>query len=319
MKTTNNYIDIEKFLSAIEHTKVEIIQLSKFAKLAALTSIDIKGITIQEISFDCTVEHQGKINDTHYVFKLQKVIHKGIHNGISATKNSLIIATHSENYTASSAGEYICISISIPKELILEWFGELKDGVFNFDNLNLIEDFISIMNKILMLEINNKFHEEYLYNLILYKIGKLLSRIQMFDKKTKAHKKFNNISTFIKKTQREDFSIQEIADHFNVTDRTLRNIFIKEIGLAPKEYQTAIKMNIFKKEIINNPKYSITKIMRSSGMQYQSLLSKNFKDLFGCTPKEYQNRFNSNHYCNISVFLYLFSILNSQLSSYLRF
>ena len=66
---------------------------------------------------------------------------------------------------------------------------------------------------------------------------------------------------------------------------------MKEIGLSPKQYQTAIKMNILKKEIINNPSSFISKIINSSGMQYQSLLSKNFKELFGYTPKEYQNMF----------------------------
>jgi|GEM_PF-4862987 len=288
---SKKYNNVERFIRDIKHANVNIIQLSKFAKAATLTSANIKDISIQEISFDCTVEHKGQVDEDRYLFKLQKKINKGVHNGVTTISNSLILSLPGQEYTASSVDEYTSITISIPKEIIQEWFGELQAGVFSFENTFFIERFISIINKILILKLNNEFHQEYVYNLILYKVGKLLSKIQKFDKKNKGYQKFDNISSFIKTNQEQDLSIKEIADNFNITDRTLRNIFMKEIGLSPKQYQTAIKMNILKKEIINNPRSFISKIINSSGMQYQSLLSKNFKELFGCTPKEYQNLF----------------------------
>jgi len=289
------YTHVEKFIRDIKHADVNIIQLSKFVKAATLTSVNVKDISIQEISFDCTVEHKGQVHENCYLFKLQKTINKGVHNGVTTINNSLILSLPGQEYTASSVDEYISITISIPKETIEEWFGVLQSGVFSFENNSLIEKFITRINKIMSLKLNNEFHQEYVYNLIMFKIGKLLAKIQKFDKQNKGYQRFNNISSFIKKNQEDDFSIKEIADYFNITDRTLRNIFMKEIGLSPKQYQTAIKMNILKKEIINNPSSFISNIINSSGMQYQSLLSKNFKELFGYTPKEYQNMFNNDN------------------------
>ena len=89
---------------------------------------------------------------------------------------------------------------------------------------------------------------------------------------------------------KSDLTIVEIAEKFDITDRTLRNIFVNQVGMSPKQYKHSISMNKFKDKLLKSKEDSVTDIFIRCGMRDHSLASKYFKDFFKLTPTEYRNK-----------------------------
>ncbi len=96
----------------------------------------------------------------------------------------------------------------------------------------------------------------------------------------------------MKKNYKENLSIKEIAFKFDVSERTLRNIFIRQVGISPKKYYKSLQLNKLRKELISNPNSKITDAILNSGMSYHSLAAKEFKEFFGVLPKDLKKRIN---------------------------
>jgi len=92
----------------------------------------------------------------------------------------------------------------------------------------------------------------------------------------------------MKKEYKNNLLIEEIAEYFKITDRTLRNIFYRKIGISPKQYQKVLQMNYLKQAIIQNPHSSLSKLMLNQGMSSQSFITKEFKSYFNITPSEFR-------------------------------
>ena len=103
---------------------------------------------------------------------------------------------------------------------------------------------------------------------------------------------FANIVKFIELNYKENLTIEEIAFHFNISARTMRNIFFDVIGYSPKKYLIAYKLNMFKNAIKNNNKnLNISNLMINHNLHFQSQVNKDFKDFFNNTPFKYKKSY----------------------------
>jgi len=91
----------------------------------------------------------------------------------------------------------------------------------------------------------------------------------------------------------EEFSLQQVADHVEMSANYLGTLFKKETGMTLVEY--LIQYRIDKaKELLLNTHLKSYEIAERVGFTDQSYFSRTFKKIVGCTSKEFRTRWVSN-------------------------
>lgn len=88
----------------------------------------------------------------------------------------------------------------------------------------------------------------------------------------------------------EQFSIEDLAQQFNVTLRTLIRHFNSALNLPPNRYLQAIRIEAAQKRL-EETEHSIDVIMQAVGYQDPSSFRRLFRKKTGLTPLEYRRRF----------------------------
>jgi len=84
-------------------------------------------------------------------------------------------------------------------------------------------------------------------------------------------------------------SVQYIAEQCAVSERYLRTVFLENIGINLKDYQTRLRIGKAK-EMLSNPLVSIAEIGYEVGYSSPQYFNRIFKKQTGFTPVEYRNR-----------------------------
>lgn len=87
----------------------------------------------------------------------------------------------------------------------------------------------------------------------------------------------------------ESMKIQELADYVNVNRGYLYSLFIKEMGISPKEYLTTFRMNQAA-ELLTSTSYAVSTIAASCGYQDPALFSKAFHKQYGISPSVFRKQ-----------------------------
>lgn len=270
------------------------LQLKKGIYSSLFSQINYKNSVIQYIQTNISTSSEGTTSGDYYMFILINSKEKQVFWSCELYPNSIIVIEPNTKYSKFSFGENISLIVYIPKEKIKQSFGYLASGVYNIENKEIINK-ISYLSDILFNSTikNNNFTEHY-SNLILEKILQSLKNVfsPCSDcKKCKRCLKFYKIIDFMKKEYKNEITVEEIAVHFKMTNRTLRNLFSHKIGISPKQYQKSLQMNFLKHEIIKNPTLNIIDIMKNQGISLQSFMSKEFKAYFQTTPNEFKKSY----------------------------
>ena len=85
-------------------------------------------------------------------------------------------------------------------------------------------------------------------------------------------------------------SLEELADHFNVSKRTLIRRFKGALNLTPHAYLQQIRIEVAQK-LLAETQYSIEQITNKVGYDDMSSFRRLFKQQAGVTPVEYRKRF----------------------------
>lgn len=91
--------------------------------------------------------------------------------------------------------------------------------------------------------------------------------------------------------------IFEVQKAFGVSKVTLRNQFLKNVGLTPKVVSRIWRFNNFLNLIYNNPSCSLTSLSIDAGYYDQSHFIKEFYSFIGCSPNAF---FRNDYHINIS-------------------
>ena len=86
----------------------------------------------------------------------------------------------------------------------------------------------------------------------------------------------------------ESITVNDIASHFGISDKTLQTSFKKIFGHTPKKFIKLLKLNLAYRDIIMNlgKKGSIAQIATKYGFTNFGLFSKEYKQMFGVLPSE---------------------------------
>jgi len=97
-----------------------------------------------------------------------------------------------------------------------------------------------------------------------------------------------DIKSYIDRNSATTLSIDDLASYVGYNKSYLIRFFKKEVGLTPQQYILNIKVNKAKELLTYANKESLTSISLDTGFFDQSHFNRNFKGLFGSTPKHYK-------------------------------
>ena len=281
---------IEQYSEYIKDIDIKFTQLKKGIFHIDLWQLNLGNIQVKYNNSTVSHKIRGATSENFYCFLLYVSKNKHTYNGCEMQDNSFVISEPKKESEKIGMGSSSCFFIQIPREWVKNTFGYLETGVYNVNNKQLLTRLKCILCRLFHSNTSNPISKKYFSNLIWESIEAIITNTQIKDENSYYSKEYKKVSDFIEKNYKNDLSMAEIANHFKVTDRTLRNIFMEQVGISPKQFQKAIQINKFKDELLNNPKSNITDNLIQNGLKNHSLISKDFKSYFQLTPTQYKKR-----------------------------
>lgn len=101
------------------------------------------------------------------------------------------------------------------------------------------------------------------------------------------HILYMQVRSYIHTHYHTNISIAAIAQQYNISERTLRNYFVNELSLPPKQYLNIIRLHKVKNKLTSNHNYtSIEQVARSCGFIHMGQFSAAYKNFFGELPSQ---------------------------------
>lgn len=96
------------------------------------------------------------------------------------------------------------------------------------------------------------------------------------------------IAVFIEEKVKENWTVKQLAEQFNLNASYLSVLFKKEMGITISDYvqETRIKLA---RELLQDPSVKIYEVAEQVGVQTSAYFTYLFKKIVGCTPQEYRN------------------------------
>ena len=223
MITTYNFTCIEQLSEQIKHVDSVNLQLKKGKYYSKFSQIIKNNHILHQVYSNISSSSEGETHEDFYMFLLIRSKDKQVFRNSSLNHTSIIVMEPKTQYSKFSFGESTALIAYIPKQEIEEKFGSLSTGVYDVKNQKIIDEilyltFILFNSK----QLNNHLIECY-SALIIEKIQASLVNIHSLCNNCKQCKKcikFYEIVKFMKKEYKHNLEITEIAEHFNITDRT---------------------------------------------------------------------------------------------------
>lgn len=86
----------------------------------------------------------------------------------------------------------------------------------------------------------------------------------------------------------EALSLEELANQFNVTARTLSRRFVSATGVTPIQYLIRQRLTIAR-QLLQSTDLQIQQIAEQAGFHSATVFGRSFKQEFGLTPREFRN------------------------------
>ena len=165
--------------------------------------------------------------------------------------------------------EILCVESYLPLETLIS-------------NRVLFQAFI----KLCKLMLSNAFIMQKEEQLLLF-LQKLLIQQSKYEYPIIDNGLLNDIKMFIDEDTMFELTLGEIAKNFHISTFHLIRLFKKSFGMTPYQYILSQKLNRAKELLLQGE--SIVQVALLCGFNDQSHLYKYFKEVFGVSPKAYQD------------------------------
>lgn len=133
---------------------------------------------------------------------------------------------------------------------------------------------------------NDVFHNSYVRS-VLTEILIVIFRNQFQKAKSYVGLKFKNIIDYVRENSRKEITLATVAQKFSVSEAHLSRLFKKNTGFTFTQYLNYQRI-IYSQKMLITSNISIGKIAKSSGFESTTHFGRVFKQLAGCSPREYR-------------------------------
>lgn len=116
---------------------------------------------------------------------------------------------------------------------------------------------------------------------------RLIPQLHLEDIQSDPQDNINSVVAYIAEHYREDISLSSIASHFGIGKYTLSRIFSNVLHCNFSTYMNSLRIS-YSRVLLVNTDMNITSIALESGFNNQQTFNRVFKEVEGCTPKEYR-------------------------------
>lgn len=198
---------------------------------------------------------------------------------------------HHQQRTDDGSASYLTIVIDM--NLDKRYGTQLLNRVFTIDRDSrfFIESFVR----------SNDSHSDFGHDLMILALETILINLLKGDEvtphkvtSTPMQQKFesellNEIMLYINENIYTSFNVEELCQHFAISRSSLQSLFRNNIGVAPKEYISNLKLEK-SKVLIKDSKYTISDIASMLGFSSIHYFSRKFKQEYGINPTDYANK-----------------------------
>lgn len=122
------------------------------------------------------------------------------------------------------------------------------------------------------------------YGILLVYVYRRLNEVFIVDCKNDI---LHDIVAYIRQNYAGQLSVLEIAEHFQITERYMRRLFSKYIGITPNEYINKVRIDKAIEYISDcKANYSIKEVCYMCGFSTPQYFSKIFKQITGLPPRK---------------------------------
>ena len=169
--------------------------------------------------------------------------------------------------------------------LDINWCQSIQQDFFFEQNI--------INNQVLHTRLKKIFHKIIVDNITLVEAEFKAIMQDMFKEYTSANIQNDKdvivrLKTFISHNSDESLSVERLARYIGYDKSYLIRFFKKEVGMTPQQYILNEKVNKAKDLLTFSDLNTLSDISVGSGFFDQSHLNRNFKNLFGTSPKRYK-------------------------------
>ncbi len=98
-------------------------------------------------------------------------------------------------------------------------------------------------------------------------------------------------------------TVNDLANHLNLTARSIHRLFIQHMGIAPKEYLKIIRFNYACKLISNHSEMDLFDVLCTCGYYDQMHFIHEFKEIMKTTPSQFLKISKGHFYFNRPVIM----------------
>ncbi|MBR5553083.1 MAG: helix-turn-helix domain-containing protein [Clostridia bacterium] len=149
-----------------------------------------------------------------------------------------------------------------------------------------------------IISFENKAEIEYLFFNLLnewkknHSVNQAKSRIydiffNLSEEKRRHNRMFEEISSYMEKNfSNPDLGIDDVCRHFFISRTNLQRIFLKCVGISPKQYLLKLKLEKSFR-LLKDGEMSIKEIALSCGFADEKYFSRVFREKIGCPPSHF--------------------------------
>ncbi len=213
---------------------------------------------------------------------------EGYINNKKITNNTAFISSKENHmhYYPSRKDPWSYIYVRINGEDVEKAFSEHKFNkgitVLEFDDSKTLYNLLSLFEKLSYGE--NKKAQKIIANAVMLLFEE--------SKSTKTHsskskERMEQIKRYIEENYYKKIKIEDVAKHFFLNKNYMRTLFIKNIGISPKQYLSNVRLKRAEHLLLTSNE-SIKLISGSVGYDDPLLFSKMFKEYYKCSPKQFR-------------------------------
>lgn len=215
---------------------------------------------------------------------------KGYINGKKITKNTVFIssAENHMHYYPSKTDPWSYIYVRISGEDVQKAFDDFEFNkgitILDFQSSDTLYNLLSLFEKLAVNE--NSDAKKLIANAVFLLFGE---RKKVDCQKNKSNERLKLIKKYIEENYYKKITMEEIAAKFYLNKNYMRTLFVKNMGVSPKQYLQSVRMARAKYLLCSSDE-SIKLIANSVGYDDSLLFSKTFKEHYKCSPSDYRRK-----------------------------
>ena len=293
-------LNLHEFTELVKDWEIDFIQLGGGSFLCSLDQILFPEFQLSSLCFNSRVKQEGRSPKGYWTFTFANTENGLFWRNYKVEPQSLIIYAPGSEINGVSSAHFEPFLFSVHEDILMALIKKTNAP----EVLSLLKNEILVSDSPLWNELKNQIKtgiadyktkpnyegKPHFLRDFLYALLELIKTAKPSVKKVSSKSRLQllvDAERFIQQHLHEQVSVLDIANHCQVSERTLLYTFKKRFGIGPKAYTKILKLNHVYRVLQKAPNsQTIANIAREYGFWHMGQFHADYKDFFGELPSE---------------------------------